>query len=113
MKSGRAQLRAGQLLPQPVVCGARGSLGLFFSVGVCVQGAEEGQLTSLSDLGPRFCGSPWAGQVVGGHGLCLCKLCVSPSPPPDFVLRDFLLSENLFPSETGLTAVAFPSHLFL
>lgn len=66
MKSGRAQLRAGQLLPQPVVCGARGSLGLFFSVGVCVQGAEEGQLTSLSDLGHRFCGSPWAGQVVGG-----------------------------------------------
>lgn len=95
-----------------MVCGARGSLGLFFSVGVCVQGAEEGQLTSLSDLGLRFCGSLWAGQI-GGYGLRLCKLCVSPPPPPDFVLWDFLLSENLFPSETGLSAVAFlPTSFF-
>lgn len=76
MKSGRAQLTA---------CGAWGSLGLFFSVGVCVQGAEEGQLTSLSDLGLRFCGSLWAGQVVRG-AWTLCKLCVTPPPPPDFVL---------------------------
>lgn len=79
---------------------------------VFVQGAEEGLMTSLSDLGLRFCGSLWAGQVVRG-AWTLCKLCVTPPPPPDFVLWDFLLSEYLFLSETGLTAVAFPFHLFL
>lgn len=77
-----------------MVCGARGSLGLFFSVGVCVQGAEEGQLTSFSDLGLRFCGSPWAGQVVRGTWT-VCRLCVS-SPPRLILSRDFLLSESLF-----------------
>lgn len=66
MKSGRAQLTAGQLLPSACGVWCPGQPGLVLFCGVCVQGAEEGQLTSLSDLGLCFCGSPRAGQVVRG-----------------------------------------------